>query len=57
MSPRLVGSSWALSLWQRLAAEGGSIVVRLLPRFLLRLESLEERAHLGEKGEGEKTAK
>jgi hypothetical protein len=41
-------SSWALCLGQRFAAEGGSIVVRLLPRFLLRLESLEERAHLAE---------
>ena len=45
---RLGSSSWALSLGQRFAAEGGSIVVRLLPRFLLRLESLEERAHFAE---------
>ncbi len=41
-------SSWALSLGQRLAMEGGSIVVRLPPRFLLRLESPEERGHLAE---------
>src|SRR5712691_10497721 len=41
-------SSWALSLGQRLAAEGGSIVVRLGSRFLLRLEALEERGHLAE---------
>src|SRR5712671_3505915 len=40
--------SWALSLSQRLAAEGSSIVVRLLPRFLLRLESLEERSDFAE---------
>jgi len=44
----LVGSSSALSLCQRFAAEGGSIVVRFLPRFLLRLESLEERSHFAE---------
>src|SRR6267143_3220608 len=41
-------SSWALSLCQRLAAEGVSIVVRLGSRFLLRLESLEERSHFAE---------
>src|SRR6267143_1586976 len=45
---RLGSSSWALSLGQRFAAEGGSIVMRLLPRFLLRLESIEERAHFAE---------
>src|SRR5712664_273999 len=45
---RLGSSSWALSLGQRFAAEGVSIVVRLPPRFLLRLESLEERAHFAE---------
>src|SRR4051812_37007510 len=33
---------------QRLAAEGSSIVVRLLPHFLLRLESLEERSDFAE---------
>src|SRR6266446_3747489 len=41
-------SSWALSLCQRLAAEGVSIVVRLGSRFLLRLESLEERSDFAE---------
>src|SRR6267142_5905608 len=39
-------SSWAPSLGQRLAAAGVSIVVRLGSRFLLCLESREERGHL-----------
>src|SRR5712692_8107717 len=42
------GSSWALSLGQRLATEGGSVVVRLGSRFPLRLEALEERGHFAE---------
>jgi hypothetical protein len=33
---------------QSLAAESGPVVVHLAPCFLLRLESLEERAHLAE---------
>ena len=45
MSGWLIESSWALSLYQRLAAEGDSLVLRLSSRLLLRLESLEERSH------------